>query len=561
MRPAARSYCEMREVTLYLLGAAMVLGGCQGPLGDESDAGAREAGPTDASVPTDGPAGDSGRVGDGGLVPRGGRCTRTEECMGSPATCEDPYCNEAGYCTGAVNVACIACGDVDGDGYRGGTCGPDCDFLDPLIYPGAPERCDNGLDDDCNGLSDEDEVVCGAPPNLRCESALPIVSGVSVEPSIPVPASGPALTGCGRSVFYQLTLTEESDVDVRFELPSDTPVTTEVLMGFVLALGVDFRAALRPDCASTTDYLEAYFEASCASYEGLYSAVRDRHFLARRVPAGTYVLEVSEGLQPGHRNPDRVTFVNPTVTATARAAQRPSCDAAPIAVGASAHFAAPTRDATTCVYSFGAPDRVHRFALASRARIRARVTPDSASSVQLGVLATCDADVARVACDLLAGEWCAPPTVSERVLEAGTHYLVVESTAGYDLELLADPVDDACAGVPALPAEVTAGDLRGGTDRFGWSPAYSMCSTGNGPDHVYRVDVAVASNLTVTMTSEEYTSVRLTRGCAVETLAQDDGTANGFTSTLSPGTYFVIVDSYNVALAGTYTIQGTQAPL
>jgi len=59
--------------------------------------------------------------------------------------------------------------DVDGDGYGDGdmpadTCSvpegygadaSDCDDLDSEIHPGAEERC-NGLDDDCDGLKDED---------------------------------------------------------------------------------------------------------------------------------------------------------------------------------------------------------------------------------------------------------------------------------------------------------------------------------------------------------------------------------------------------------------------
>ncbi len=52
---------------------------------------------------------------------------------------------------------CSGCTDVDGDGYSpdGGACGlVDCDDSNPDIHPNASEVC-NSLDDDCDGLIDE----------------------------------------------------------------------------------------------------------------------------------------------------------------------------------------------------------------------------------------------------------------------------------------------------------------------------------------------------------------------------------------------------------------------
>jgi hypothetical protein len=47
--------------------------------------------------------------------------------------------------------------DFDGDGFYGCAEVPDCDDTRADARPGAPERC-NGLDDDCDGVADEDAV-------------------------------------------------------------------------------------------------------------------------------------------------------------------------------------------------------------------------------------------------------------------------------------------------------------------------------------------------------------------------------------------------------------------
>ena len=45
--------------------------------------------------------------------------------------------------------------EVDGDGAGFGRGARDCDDDDPTVFPGAEELCDNGQNDNCNGLIDE----------------------------------------------------------------------------------------------------------------------------------------------------------------------------------------------------------------------------------------------------------------------------------------------------------------------------------------------------------------------------------------------------------------------
>ena len=52
-----------------------------------------------------------------------------------------------------------SCTDADNDG----SCleSGDCDDADPSVYPGATETCDDGVDNDCDGLVDSADPACG----------------------------------------------------------------------------------------------------------------------------------------------------------------------------------------------------------------------------------------------------------------------------------------------------------------------------------------------------------------------------------------------------------------
>jgi len=76
--------------------------------------------------------------------------------------CNDTDCAQASVCAPPP-----VCNDADGDGYFAEPgCGTsvDCDDSDPSVNPGALEVCDDGIDNDCNGLIDCADGRCSSNP-------------------------------------------------------------------------------------------------------------------------------------------------------------------------------------------------------------------------------------------------------------------------------------------------------------------------------------------------------------------------------------------------------------
>lgn len=76
-----------------------------------------------------------------------------DQCQGGvgpvPEVCGDGLDND---CDGLTDESCNEPTDADGDGY---TTLVDCDDSNPNVNPGTPEVCGNGLDDNCDGQVDE----------------------------------------------------------------------------------------------------------------------------------------------------------------------------------------------------------------------------------------------------------------------------------------------------------------------------------------------------------------------------------------------------------------------
>jgi hypothetical protein len=83
---------------------------------------------------------------------------------GAPERCCDGVDSNCDGQDGDARCSCIMTIDLDADGYPSNVMGPtwDCDDRDPAIHPFTKELCGDGRDNDCNGVADRQDKVCAA---------------------------------------------------------------------------------------------------------------------------------------------------------------------------------------------------------------------------------------------------------------------------------------------------------------------------------------------------------------------------------------------------------------
>jgi hypothetical protein len=510
-------------------------------------------------------------------------CLRDTDCNDYD-TCTADACDlSTNTCNHASIPGCgtSSCMDYDGDGHGSMYCyptrGDDCDDFNAAVHPGATESCTNGVDDDCNGRIDGTDPACSSD-NTTCAMetmlTLPAMAhGTLVSTStIGTPSDGT----CGSSVFYSFTIPATSDVSVAIhldDLPADpspptcpgcpppTPAMHEIWHNVIVE-----RA-----CGDATSAVGALTSGGgCYTWSptgGFFGGGRDHTLDLRRVPAGTYTIEVQAKDFFGWM-PIAISF-DLTVSATPSAAA--ACTGATLTDGSTTHGSTTgAGDAFGLDCSgtaFSSPEVVHAFDLAERRRVRLIGTPAVAMGsyppgMQLALRDACDPDVAPVSCIDTSGYTCQPSIALERILDAGHHLVEIQSLSGavdYDLSFVTEPVGAACVGASVISASGSfSGNTTGTTDHFRWNDA---CGGGTAGEVVYELDVATPSRVVLDLVSSAHTPVlRVIQGCGERVFAGRD-TSTHVDTTFAAGTYQVIVDGATDTDVGSFVLNATILPM
>ena len=132
--------------------------------------------------------------GDGGDGGKGGDVTRPDGDSGSECTPVAYFMDADGDGAGDPTRSTDACEAPAG--YVAS--GDDCDDADPDFYPGAVERCEDGLDANCDGTD-----ACAEPDVSAVEDVLlGEVGGYAGADVAPFPGGGLAVTGSPEDVVY-----------------------------------------------------------------------------------------------------------------------------------------------------------------------------------------------------------------------------------------------------------------------------------------------------------------------------------------------------------------------
>ncbi|MBV71034.1 MAG: hypothetical protein CMH52_06745 [Myxococcales bacterium] len=207
----------------------------------------------------------------------------------------------------------------------------------------------------------------------------------------------------------------------------------------------------------------------------------------------------------------------------------------------------------------GNQQALHRFELAEASRVR--VTTSAANPVALSLRTNCDDGNSELSCQ--SG---AQPTL-EADLDAGVHFVIVESDGDVELRLEVNPddnagprLDDTCE--PAEEGEIilrgTQVQLQDTTATATDASNAATCDNGAGPggkDRVFLFGLAERAQVTASVQGAEFTPVikLLDGGCFGQESCSPIDDAN-ITRELEAGQHAIIIDSTGALEDGAFTL-------
>ncbi|MDP3278154.1 MAG: putative metal-binding motif-containing protein [Deltaproteobacteria bacterium] len=462
--------------------------------------------------------------------------------------------------------------DLDGDGFVDRMCtlnglpsgmqGNDCNDSDALVYPGAPEDCYDGRDNNCNGLADFFDAAANCVvDNDTC-------------------ATPRALPGPGTYTMAFRGVTNNHN------LSCNTTMASDVVYTFTLAAPQDVRVNMATTdvgaaiAVSTTCDPMNFRESACARSVTAGGMTASPTVFLRALPAGTYFLVMeSPGVGPYRFS---LRFDPPTMFPAGDACP-PASAPSELALGAGVPGAPSMVTPLGLTDDFGLscnpglprPDGLLRFTLPTSRNVDLTVSSTTGVnyvSVRRRGGATGSCPGSQIRCQATPSS--AAFTFGMRDLVADEYYVLVENSVDAPITVIAtasDPASraagDACRTAipmgltPTRPSTVTATadfstfliDADHGTSL--------TCGSRGSPtgwrDGVYSFGITAETDARITVTptggwTPTYSwVVQGTCGDPSSVVGRcNTGSAQGVFTGLAVGTYAVVVETQTVPPAG-----------
>jgi hypothetical protein len=389
---------------------------------------------------------------------------------GAVVSCDNGDDCQIATCVEATKSCSYTERDADGDGDPDAHCVPghDCDDLNPDVSTLHAEVCANGIDDNCNGLVDEQP--CVLPQGTTCAAAVPVTAPGTFAVST-LGADDTFATSCSvaqptaaQNVVVAITVPGTANVDLQVWLTSSTYVAV----------------ALDGACG------DAGTELACGSGVEA-SSVRA---IARNVAPGTYYAVVTtQSPAPTELMVDLLPPSSPPTNVDCGSA-------APLQAGQATTVSIvnpPTDLASACPSSVG--ELAYSFTLTQPEDVRIYASTLVGGGTPIVGLRgpPCTADATD---ELECGDG-GTEALYERSLPAGTYVVTVGATASIDVTLevelsapTAVPPDQTCASPPVItPNQALDFDLSNHENAIkdGCFPS--------GPDAAYDLTLPSASDV------------------------------------------------------------------